>query len=375
MSKRNLDFLTADFRKKPKFEILTTAKADELSEEITNRVYEFQKSLKNLLEVTPDNFDVENGYVTDAKVDFALGLKRMYNQGRLQIADVEDFGKYRNDGETDKKNGEKWENRLPNVSGLSQLEELVNKAIGPVDLDSYPPPLPKVKDKELLQRVFMHRSLAHELNTPHYERLEFLGDSILNHAITKIIYTRLPEAQEGDMTKLRSRIVSNVTLSGWAKLYGFDSRIKVSYSARLSTNVTLNDKAVADTLEAYVAAVAHDRGMDVVENWLLILAEPFIIEYERAKQNTVVVDMDAKNKLYRLVSSRGLRPEYKAKGGNEYDGYIVAVEMNGEELGRAVGMSLKEAGHRAAMNALDNCTVIAKYRRLKISDISAESAL
>ncbi|EEB09327.1 double-strand-specific ribonuclease Pac1 [Schizosaccharomyces japonicus yFS275] len=230
----------------------------------------------------------------------------------------------------------------------------------------WPPPLPKLKSSKLEKQVFMHISRAYELYpnhsnsqdllSVHNERLEFLGDSFFNFYTTRLIYERFAELNEGELSKLRSKLVGNETAEKYARLYGFDKRLVLSVSAE-KDELREAKKVIADTFEAYLGALALDGQEREAYRWVRRLTEPKLRE-------TVVdgpIDKRAKAKLYHRYKHQGFI-EYAwvdGKGGSS-DGYVVACKFNGDEIARSWGANQKDAGARAAMKALE---ILAKRER------------
>ncbi|KAK9365589.1 ribonuclease III domain-containing protein [Lipomyces kononenkoae] len=368
--------------KRTKTLLVSTAEAQQVSAKITKKVDKFLKSFRSLLEVTPDRLDVDDAsFVPDPRVDLAMSLKRMYADKELDWVYVSEVGKFKNDSDTSLKTEcDAWDRRLPSLQPLSTItQRLENWNTGSLsDRDDWPPALPEIKNVNMARRIFLHKSLANERSqtstepAQHYERLEFIGDSFINHVMSRLVYLHFPSAQEGELTTLRIHLISNATLHTWAKLYGFDKKLEVSSSAAKSTNVLLDAKSAADTFEAYVAGLLHDseHGAIIAEKWLCELAAPTIRNIKSTRIKTRAIDRQAKNKLYDTIGTAQRKPEYKVLEGDERVGYIVSCCLDGEELGRGWATNVKDAGLRAAMDVLHSPTIISKYRRLKIAQFA-----
>ncbi|KAK9235498.1 ribonuclease III domain-containing protein [Lipomyces kononenkoae] len=365
--------------KRTKTLLVSTAQAQEVSAKITKKVDKFLKSFRSLLEMTPDKLDVDDAwFVPDPRVDLAMALKRMYADKELEWVYASEFDKFKNDSDTTLKSEcDSWERRLPSLQPLSTITQRLDywSTTKASEGHDWPPALPEIKNTSIAQRIFLHKSLANERSktstesAQHYERLEFIGDSFINHVMSRLVYLYFPGAQEGDLTTLRIHLISNATLNTWAKLYGFDKKLEVSASAAKSTNVLGGVKSIADTFEAYVAGLLHDSddGATIAEKWLCELAAPTIRNVKSARMKTALLDRQAKNKLYDTIGTAKRKPEYKVLEGDEKVGYIVSCLLDGEELGRGWATNVKDAGLRAAMDALHCPTIIAKYRRLKVA--------
>ncbi|KAK9385051.1 ribonuclease III domain-containing protein [Lipomyces mesembrius] len=365
--------------KRTKTSLVSTTEAEQVSATITKKADKFLKSIRSLLEVTPDKLDVDDAsFVSDPRVDLAMSLKRMYAEKELEWVYLSEFDDFKNDSKTDLKSEcDAWEHRLPSMHALSTITQRMDdsKSNNTSERYAWPPALPEIKNSNILKRIFLHKSLAHERHksssesSQHYERLEFIGDSFINHVMSRLVYLYFPGAREGELTTLRIHLISNATLNAWAKLYGFDKKLEVSASAAKSTNVLVDVKSIADTFEAYVAGLLHDSddGAMIAEKWLSELAAPTIRNIKSTRMKAALVDKQAKNKLYDTIGMAKRRPEYKVLEGDERAGYIVSCLLDGEELGRGWATNVKDAGLRAAMDALHSPTIIAKYRRLKVA--------
>lgn len=248
---------------------------------------------------------------------------------------------------------------------------------GPTASFSPPPPrapglpeLPEVKDRKLYERVFIHRSLlSHKfylaqlemLNT-HNERLEFLGDLVLNNLTTLIIYDRYPKALEGVLTRIRSSLIDNKTLTQFAIAYGFDKLLKTQIDQEVLE--AGDQKVYADAFEAYVGALALENGLDfkIIKDWLHQLYEPKLAQLD-SDDNLTPINKEAKLELYLLVGSALMHPEYviAQKGDGVHQPYVVECRINNELLGVGSASNTRDAGLRAAMDALNNRELVEKY--------------
>lgn len=276
------------------------------------------------------------------------------------------------------------ENNVENDAWKSVLDELYLSPVAeeapeaPIDVDTSPPGLPpllEISDKRLENRVFTHRlaiatkfylSQA-ELLELHNERLEFLGDSIINNLVTLILYDRYPQSAEGVLTQMRSKLIDNKLLMQFAKAYGFDKRLKANID---QTVIDLGDQKIyADVFEAYIGALGIEAGMDFVEikRWLeKVYSEK--LEAMDANNALLAINKDAKLELYLLVGLAMHHPEYVVVRKGDGLGKLFTVEcrINGEVLGVGEALNQKNAGLRAAMKALTKKAVLEKYFKLRM---------
>ncbi|WP_043767694.1 ribonuclease III [Algiphilus aromaticivorans] len=160
----------------------------------------------------------------------------------------------------------------------------------------------RFRDAALLERAMTHRSAG----SGHYERLEFLGDSLLNFVVAQALYQRLPEATEGDLTRMRAALVREETLGAVAADLGLADFVQLGGSA-LKSGVYRRRSVLADTVEALIGAVLLDADIDTarecVERWwgerLITLPDPDTLK-------------DPKTRLQEWLQGRSRpRPEYE----------------------------------------------------------------
>src|SRR5204863_10034482 len=116
------------------------------------------------------------------------------------------------------------------------------------------------RDPALLEEALTHRSHGHR----HNERLEFLGDAILNHAVAQALFRALPKAREGDLTRIRAELVREATLASVARELELGDALQLG-SGELKSGCYRRDSILADALEAVIAAVYLDSGWDAAQ--------------------------------------------------------------------------------------------------------------
>lgn len=206
------------------------------------------------------------------------------------------------------------------------------------------------KNKELLKKAMTHTSYAYERNIESNEKLEFLGDSILEFISSKYIYNNYKNLREGEMTKVRAEVVCEDSLYKVAKLHNFSDFILVG---RSEANNAGNKKPaiLADSIEATIAAIYFDGGLDA--------AEKFIIDNlkEAIANSTKHVGMkDFKTVLQEKLQENGeVQIKYtviKESGPDHDKVFTVKVEVDGKELAIGEGKTKKHAEMNAAEKAL-----------------------
>lgn len=238
------------------------------------------------------------------------------------------------------------------------------------------PPLPIIKNKLLRKRVFVHKSLTsnktylddREIVGNHYERLEFLGDSVLHYLTTVLLYSRLPSAKEGFLSKWRSNIVCNKNLAKYSTQYHLDSMVRSNLDR--TKLIPARQKLLADIFEAYVGALAVDRRYRLadIKDWLAKVVEAEVMVAENEIKKTVPINKDAKTQLYSLIGSALMHPIYRVVEGpaTNVELYVVQCIMNNEVIGEGRAPNLKDAGLRAAMHALKATKKLELYIRMRL---------
>lgn len=206
-------------------------------------------------------------------------------------------------------------------------------------------------NKELLEKAFIHKSYAYENNTESNEKLEFLGDAILELVISEYLYKNYTGLKEGEMTKVRATVVCEQSLYEVAKYHNFSELLKVSKSEYQSKG-NENPSILADSVEAFIAAVFLDSGLDS--------AKKFIIE--NLKNSIEIASKNVGMKDYKTVLQEKLQEHGEVKivytllkeEGPDHDKiFTVNVSCNGKVLAEGEGKTKKGAEMEAARRALE----------------------
>ena len=206
---------------------------------------------------------------------------------------------------------------------------------------------------KLLKQAFTHSSYVNEQRRKPYEdneRLEFLGDAVLELTVSKFLYLKYPMMSEGELTKLRAAIVCEPALVEFANELCFGKLVLLGKGEEM-TGGRERPALLADVFEAFVGALFLDQGIDKVVAFL----EQYVFPKVNAGAFSHV--MDFKSQLQELVqrdSSGSL--EYKIlveKGPAHNREFVSLVLLNGTELGTGSGRSKKEAEQHAAQMALE----------------------
>jgi len=208
------------------------------------------------------------------------------------------------------------------------------------------------KNKGLLKQAFCHRSYLNEnpkIKLENNERLEFLGDAILELIVTEYLYKNYKE-QEGKLTNWRASLVNSNTLSKLAQELDFNDYILLSKGETKDTGKA-RQSILANAYEAFLGALYLDQGFDIVKDFIekyLIKKLPYIIENGLAQ--------DAKSFFQEMSQKRvKITPEYKIleeHGPDHSKDFVVGVFLENELIANGSGSSKQEAEEQAAKNAL-----------------------
>ena len=208
------------------------------------------------------------------------------------------------------------------------------------------------KNKELLKKALTHTSYAYEKKVESNEKLEFLGDSILEFVSSKYIFARYPKLKEGEMTKVRATVVCEESLYKIAKLHGFSDFLYLGKSEVLSGGKN-RPAILADSVEAVIAAIYLDGGIEPADKFII---ENLDKEIDEATKHVGVKDY--KTVLQEKLQEHGeVKIEYEItneKGQDHDKRFEAQVSCNGQILAKGEGKSKKEAHMNAAKKALEN---------------------
>ena len=210
----------------------------------------------------------------------------------------------------------------------------------------------KFRNSLLLAEALTHPSLAYESKRPHFDnqRLEFLGDAVLQLVVTEALYKLFPDAAEGDLTKLRSRVVSRRALARFAMVIHLGDYVLLGKGEE-STGGRRRLSTLADAFEALIGAIYLDTGRRAAERFILALFEKEIEEMvdcpdERNPKGELQECIQAiapVSPVYRIVSETG--PDHRRV-------FQAEVIWRDQLLASGKGKSKKEAEARAAAEAL-----------------------
>lgn len=202
------------------------------------------------------------------------------------------------------------------------------------------------QNKELLEEALTHSSYANEHNKRNNERLEYLGDAVLELCMSEYLF-RSGEKNEGEMTKKRAQAVCEEALVKYAKVINLSSYIKLGHGEELSGG-RCRDAIIADAFEALLGAIFLDQGFLKAQEFFNRVIVPNIVLAETIKdyKSTLQehVQADKRELSYEIVGEDG--PAHNKR-------FEAIVRMDGCILGRGSGHSKKEAEQNAAKMALE----------------------
>jgi ribonuclease-3 len=208
------------------------------------------------------------------------------------------------------------------------------------------------QDVELLARALTHKSYANENRVPyHNERMEFLGDAVLSLVVSEYLMKACPDSTEGDLSRFRAAVVSEPALAAVSREIGLGDYLLLG-KGEDQTGGRNKDSLLADCLEALIASVYLDAGIDAAEAFVIRVFEALI-----RKTCTSGGSLDYKTELQELCQERLKQlPEYRIvseTGPDHQKQFNMEVWIKGQLSGRGIGKSKKEAEQRAAREALD----------------------
>lgn len=209
---------------------------------------------------------------------------------------------------------------------------------------------------DLYYEAFSHPSFANENGTnKHYERLEYLGDAILDFLVGEYLFKTRPDMQEGQMTKLRAEYVCEQANSQYSNSMNLGKLIMVGVGAK-KAHEEANKSVLGNVFEAFLGALYLDHNMDyvrsVLEKWV----------FPRIGNMKVQFFVDYKTKLQEAMQAeRGQSPTYmivNETGPAHNKTFEALVKVDGIKLGRGIGKTKKDAEQEAAKNALEKLAKI-----------------
>jgi ribonuclease-3 len=206
-------------------------------------------------------------------------------------------------------------------------------------------------DRELLRQAVRHGSASAATDGGSYQRLEFLGDAVLGHALALMLYERFPDLDQGDLTRMRAHLARSSTLSEMAALLGLEKFVELGPSEQMSHGRERHS-LLEDVFEAVIGAIALDGGWQAAFDFV---HQQFAEDLEDLDERTLTL-ANPKTALQEAAQARGLPvPDYQEVGATGPDHrrtWAFEVVWDGEVIARGEGRSKRDAQQRAARRAL-----------------------
>ncbi len=211
----------------------------------------------------------------------------------------------------------------------------------------------KVRDTKFLLEALTHRSYLNEnhTSTKHNERLEFLGDAVLELVVTDFLFRKFPKSPEGELTAYRSALVNTQSLSESSEALGVNDMLLLSKGEAKDTGHS-RQVILANAFEAILGAIYLDTGLESVTT--------FIAEHIYPKIDRIIKDrlwQDAKSHFQEMAQEhKGITPNYKTlheDGPDHEKRFVLGVFLDDEQIATGEGRSKQDAQQSAAAAALD----------------------
>lgn len=206
-------------------------------------------------------------------------------------------------------------------------------------------------DVTLFEHAFSHSSFVNEIRGNHvdYERIEFIGDGVLDLVVADLVYKNHPTMDQGLMSKLRSSLVKREALANYARKYGFGEAILLGNGEKINGGSNL-DKILEDVFESFIGAVYLDQGFDRVYTLIKDIFINDVINYSLDE----LTDYKSRLQEYVQADTRDCVTYrvIKETGSSQDKNFVVEVGWEGNVWGVGSGQSKKKAEQNAAKDAL-----------------------
>ena len=213
------------------------------------------------------------------------------------------------------------------------------------------------KNLAIYEQALTHPSYNGDANTKHqdYEKLEFMGDSVLGYVTADLVYKNRPEMSEGDLTKLRSVLVSTKPLAAYARKINLDQYVRIGHSIT-ANQVKESDKILENVFESLIGAIYLDAGLKAAYRFIKYILLKDIQTYDADNLT------DYKTKLQEEIQAEhrdAVQYVTISQSGPAHDRtFTVQVKYNDIVLGTGTGKSKKKAEEMAAKDALSKRSVL-----------------
>lgn len=209
--------------------------------------------------------------------------------------------------------------------------------------------------QDFIKQALVHRSYINEhpsFALGHNERLEFLGDAVLELIVTEFLYKNYPESPEGELTNWRASLVNTKSLSDVAEMIALNKYLYLSHGESKDDKSKARQIILANAVEAIIGALYLDSGLEVAKNFIdkyFISRLPYILEHK--------LHIDPKSNLQEIVQEQdGVTPSYRVideKGPDHDKTFTIGVYVGKKQIGIGTGTSKQHAQEEAAKNALE----------------------
>jgi len=202
----------------------------------------------------------------------------------------------------------------------------------------------KTSSPELYLQVLRHKSV-YESSFQNNERLEYLGDSILDSVVAEVLFHKYPQGKEGFLTQIRSRIVSRANLNRLGIALGLDQLIEVQMGGEIK-DTSLSGNA----LEALIGAIYLDKGFETTSKFIREKLLAPHIDFD----HILTSEPDPKSRVIEFAQKNKIKVHFNTSMYNkeEPQTFICKVLFNGEQIAEAIGLSKKKAEQKAAAEAI-----------------------
>jgi len=213
----------------------------------------------------------------------------------------------------------------------------------------------KIKDQAIFKNAFIHKSAVRDTGCSSNERLEFIGDSVLNLIIAKYLYEKYPNENEGFLTRVRTQIVSGASLSKISAKLGLQSFIVMNAKA-MNNEWNTNPRILEDAMESLIGAIFLDSDLKTATKFVVNIVN------ENMNDDSLVQDTNYKDMLMKLMQSKSQSsPVYflRTENGPDHNKiFTIQITVDGKVLGEGYEKNKKKAEQSAARRVLRSFSLI-----------------
>jgi len=210
------------------------------------------------------------------------------------------------------------------------------------------------KNQELLKLALTHKSFneGHKVKKPDNENLEFLGDSVINLAVTEHLFRRFKKLPEGELSKIKAHLISTSSLYEIAELINLSDHLLLGKGEEKNLG-RQNRRIIASTLEALIGSIFLDSNFKKASS--IIEKDSFKINDYKSELQEVIQKHRNILPIYEIIDEKGKPPDMV---------FVSTITLDDEEIGRGKGKNKRQAEQDAAMNALKKLDHLSHYEKL-----------